>query len=165
MQIVNDIERKIEEAVEKQEEKYTQKYIQDQLKWTRIQKRNEELQKTLDNVPSEFKGQAGELMLFDELHKAFPQDNLIQKTNRVEMPDVVQTIVIENRDKICTQILWDMKTGENITGKDIEKVKKYKYPVCFDFPVGHQRANYALKCGVKHRLDVTATEVSLKEKR
>ena len=39
--------------------------------------------KTLDNVPSEFKGQAGELMLFDELHKAFPQDNLIQKTNGV----------------------------------------------------------------------------------
>ena len=65
-------------------------------------------------------------MLFDELHKAFPQDNLIQKTNRVEMPDVVQTIVIENRDKICTQILWDMKTGENITGKDIEKVKNFK---------------------------------------
>ena len=77
------MERKIEEAVEKQEEKYTQKYIQDQLKWTRIQKRNEELQKTLDNVPSEFKGQAWELMLFDELHKAFPQDNLIQKTNGV----------------------------------------------------------------------------------
>ena len=35
-----------------------------------------------------------------------------------------------------------------------EKVKEYNYPVCFDFPVGHQIDNFALKCGVKHKLDV-----------
>ena len=35
-----------------------------------------------------------------------------------------------------------------------EKVKMYQYPVCFDFPVGHQRNNFALKCGVKHTLSV-----------
>lgn len=35
-----------------------------------------------------------------------------------------------------------------------EKVKEYTYPVCFDFPVGHQRNNYALKCGLRHRLAV-----------
>jgi hypothetical protein len=126
LEAANDIDKKIIEALEKQEEKHRQERSQDQLKWYRIQKRNEELQKTLDNIASEFKGQAGELMLFDEIHKAFPQDNLIQKTNGVEMPDVIQTIVIENGDKICTPIIWDMKTGETITSKDIEKAKKYK---------------------------------------
>ena len=45
----------------------------------------------------------------------------------------------------------------------IEKVKEYKYPVCFDFPVGHQRANFALKCGVRHQLNVDSTKTSLKE--
>lgn len=45
----------------------------------------------------------------------------------------------------------------------LEKIKAYRYPVCFDFPVGHQKNNYALKCGVKHRLSVSANEVSLKE--
>ncbi|HYO23188.1 MAG TPA: LD-carboxypeptidase, partial [Flavisolibacter sp.] len=45
----------------------------------------------------------------------------------------------------------------------LHKVKEYKYPVCFDFPVGHQRANFALKCGVKHRLEVHANSVSLNE--
>ncbi|RZL05423.1 MAG: LD-carboxypeptidase, partial [Pedobacter sp.] len=35
-----------------------------------------------------------------------------------------------------------------------DKVKEYSYPVCFDFPVGHQKNNFALKCGVKHRLEV-----------
>ena len=44
------------------------------------------------------------------------------------------------------------KTLEQIV---MEKVSEYKYPVCFDFPVGHQKANYALKCGVKHTLTVS----------
>jgi muramoyltetrapeptide carboxypeptidase len=44
-----------------------------------------------------------------------------------------------------------------------EKVKEYNYPVCFDFPVGHQKYNMALKCGVLHRLDVKADEVLLEE--
>jgi len=35
-----------------------------------------------------------------------------------------------------------------------EKLQGYNYPVCFNFPVGHQRNNYALKCGVMHELKV-----------
>ncbi|MEO6290811.1 MAG: LD-carboxypeptidase [Ginsengibacter sp.] len=45
----------------------------------------------------------------------------------------------------------------------LEKVKEYNYPVCFNFPVGHQKENYALKCGVKHRLMVNERDVSLSE--
>lgn len=36
----------------------------------------------------------------------------------------------------------------------IEKVKEYTYPVCFDFPIGHQKNNFAIKCGAKHILNV-----------
>ncbi|MEJ7735911.1 MAG: LD-carboxypeptidase [Chitinophagaceae bacterium] len=43
----------------------------------------------------------------------------------------------------------------------LEKVKEYQYPVCFDFPVGHQRNNYALKCGVMHKLVITPNSVIL----
>lgn len=46
----------------------------------------------------------------------------------------------------------------------LEKVKEFNYPVCFDFPVGHQKNNFALKCGLKHQLSVTKTESILKEK-
>lgn len=53
--------------------------------------------------------------------------------------------------------------GRTVQDIVLEKVKKYKYPVCFDFPVGHQRNNYALKCGVKHRLVVKEDQVSLME--
>jgi muramoyltetrapeptide carboxypeptidase len=45
----------------------------------------------------------------------------------------------------------------------LEKLRDYHYPVCFDFPVGHQKNNYALKCGVQHRLDVGMETVRLAE--
>jgi muramoyltetrapeptide carboxypeptidase len=44
-----------------------------------------------------------------------------------------------------------------------EKTKDFKYPVCYGFPVGHQKNNYALKCGVRHQLIVDATGTSLTE--
>lgn len=53
------------------------------------------------------------------------------------------------------------KTVEEIV---LEKIKGYNYPVCFDFPVGHQRNNFALKCGVVHQLVVDSNESRLMEK-
>jgi muramoyltetrapeptide carboxypeptidase len=45
----------------------------------------------------------------------------------------------------------------------LEKIKAYHYPVVFDFPVGHQRANFALKCGVRHQLQITDATANLTE--
>jgi muramoyltetrapeptide carboxypeptidase len=45
----------------------------------------------------------------------------------------------------------------------LEKVKEYDYPVCFDFPVGHQKNNFALKCGVRHKLTVQKQQCTLTE--
>ncbi|NII23480.1 LD-carboxypeptidase [Pseudoflavitalea sp. X16] len=45
----------------------------------------------------------------------------------------------------------------------LEKVKDFSYPVCFDFPVGHQKNNFALKCGVVHKLTVSPEAVTLNE--
>lgn len=53
--------------------------------------------------------------------------------------------------------------GKTIEEIVLEKIKNDKYPVCFDFPVGHQRNNFALKCGVKHRLNIKQNEVKLTE--
>ncbi|MGZ5218725.1 MAG: S66 peptidase family protein, partial [Chitinophagaceae bacterium] len=55
--------------------------------------------------------------------------------------------------------------GKTLEEVVLEKVSAYNYPVCFDFPVGHQKNNFALKCGVKHKLIVqpqhgTLTEIS-----
>ncbi len=53
-------------------------------------------------------------------------------------------------------------------GRDIyrivqERTATFDYPVCFDFPVGHQKNNFALKCGVLHRLSVEQDQVTLQE--
>lgn len=44
-----------------------------------------------------------------------------------------------------------------------EKVSAYKYPVCFGFPVGHQKDNPAIKHGMKHMLTVRKDGVELVE--
>jgi muramoyltetrapeptide carboxypeptidase len=54
------------------------------------------------------------------------------------------------------------KTVEQIV---LDKVTESKYPVCFDFPVGHQKNNFALKCGVMHKLSVHLNECMLTEMR
>lgn len=57
----------------------------------------------------------------------------------------------------------DEPFGKTLQQIVLEKVKEYNYPVCFDFPVGHQKNNFALKCGIKHQLVVNADGVTLKE--
>jgi muramoyltetrapeptide carboxypeptidase len=42
-----------------------------------------------------------------------------------------------------------------------ERIKPYSFPVCFDFPVGHQLENYALRYGMQHVLDVGEGAVTL----
>lgn len=44
--------------------------------------------------------------------------------------------------------------GQSIYEIVMEKVKEYDYPVCFGFPVGHQKDNFALKCGSRYILEV-----------
>jgi muramoyltetrapeptide carboxypeptidase len=42
-------------------------------------------------------------------------------------------------------------------------IKDYTYPVCFDFPVSHEKNNYALKVGVRYELVVATKGVKLRE--
>lgn len=42
-------------------------------------------------------------------------------------------------------------------------IKDLKIPICFGFPVSHEKENVALKVGVKHELKITKDGVSLRE--
>lgn len=62
----------------------------------------------------------------------------------------------------------DNKDTERPFGREVyeiihEHIKDYSYPVCFGFPVSHDKENYALKIGVTHTLKVDADNVLLKE--
>ncbi len=63
----------------------------------------------------------------------------------------------------------DNKDTERPFGKDVyeiihEHVSGYDYPVCFQFPVSHDKENYALKIGVNYSFEVTDDLVVLEEK-
>jgi muramoyltetrapeptide carboxypeptidase len=62
----------------------------------------------------------------------------------------------------------DMKDSDKPFGKNIyeiisELVAEYNYPVCFDFPVSHNKENVALKIGVKYKLSINEEGSILKE--
>ena len=65
--------------------------------------------------------------------------------------------------KIKQQTNYEEEMNKTIFDVVLEKVKEHNYPVCFDFPVGHQYDNYALKCGVTHTFIVNNDGTTLTE--
>ena len=62
----------------------------------------------------------------------------------------------------------DLKDTERPFGKDAYEIirdifESYDYPVCFGFPVGHVKENYALKCGATYKLKIGKEKVVLEE--
>jgi muramoyltetrapeptide carboxypeptidase len=62
----------------------------------------------------------------------------------------------------------DIKDTQTPFGKTAEEiihdlVKEYRFPVCYGFPVSHEKENVALKVGGTYTLVVTNKKVSLKE--
>jgi muramoyltetrapeptide carboxypeptidase len=64
----------------------------------------------------------------------------------------------------------DMKDTERPFGKQMDEILQEvvgdaAYPVCYHFPVSHERENYALKIGIKYKLSVSSELVLLEEGR
>ena len=62
----------------------------------------------------------------------------------------------------------DIKDTDRPFGKTIDEIlhsytQELKVPVCFNFPVSHNKENAALKIGVKYSLNVTKKKVTLAE--
>ena len=62
----------------------------------------------------------------------------------------------------------DNKDTERPFGKSVydiiyEQLGGHKYPICFGFPVSHEKENYAVKIGVKYKLSVTESGSVLQE--
>lgn len=56
----------------------------------------------------------------------------------------------------------DMKDTQLPFGQNVEQilhamVKEYSYPICFGFPVSHEKENYALTCGGTYSLEVRSS--------
>jgi muramoyltetrapeptide carboxypeptidase len=62
----------------------------------------------------------------------------------------------------------DMKDTDRPFGKNAYEIirdflEEFGYPVCYGFPVGHVKENFALKCGADYRLKIGREKVFLEE--
>ena len=76
--------------------------------------------------------------------------------------------ILDNLKGLIIGGFSDMKDTVVPFGTDIHTlihhhIKDYDFPYCFDFPVSHNKENYALKVGGQYRLQVTRKKVVLKE--
>ncbi len=87
-------------------------------------------------------------------------DRMLLQLKRAGKLDKVAGIIFggftDNKDS-------DRPFGKTIDEILAEAVKNIDVPICYNFPVSHNKENYALKVGVEYNLIVGAKKVTLKE--
>jgi muramoyltetrapeptide carboxypeptidase len=111
-------------------------------------------------TPSALKTKGKILFLEDTGEQLYSIDRMFIQLKRCGKLDELAGLVIGG--------FTDMKDTERPFGKTINEIihehtKDLPYPVCFGFPVSHDKENYALKSGVSYKLSVSKTKVKLTE--
>lgn len=106
---------------------------------------------------------AGKILFLEETHEyLYNMDRMLWNLERTGQLKHLKGLIIGAMIRTPQRDPND-EMNKSIYELVMEKVKEYNYPVTFDFPVGHIVENYALKCGVPHRLDVTTIGTTLTE--
>ena len=113
----------------------------------------------LAGTPSDIKTKNKILFIEDIGEYIYNVDRMMYQLKRSGKLDKLAGLVVGKFSDMKDTDLPFGQTAEEVI-RDV--IKEYDYPVCFNFPVSHERENYALKIGVKYSLTVDAI-VSLKE--
>ena len=106
----------------------------------------------------------GKILFLEEVGEyLYSLDRMFMNLKRAGKLSGLKGLIIGGFNKIKTDDPGE-EFGKTVYDIVMEKVENYKYPVCFNFPVGHQKNNYALKCGAMHLLTVRKDTVELVEK-
>ncbi|OQP61392.1 LD-carboxypeptidase [Niastella vici] len=111
-------------------------------------------------TPSDIKTKGRILFLEDVGEYLYNIDRMMRQLKRSGKLDKLAGLIIGG--------FTDTKDTERPFGQNAyeiirEVVKEYDYPVCFGFPVSHDKENYALKVGVGYKLKVSKSKVTLEE--
>jgi len=107
----------------------------------------------------------GKILFLEEVGEyLYSLDRMFNSLQRAHKLDNLAGLIIGGFNRIKPDDPGE-EFGRTVYDIVMEKVKEFKYPVCFGFPVGHQKDNYALKCGVMHQMSVWQAEVTLDEVR
>lgn len=114
---------------------------------------------TLGTV-SEPKTKGRILFLEDIGEYKYSVDRMFYQLKRSGKLDALEGLIIGRFSDVQDT---DRPFGEDIYAIIRNLVQEYDYPVCYNFPVSHEKENYALKIGVGYKLKVTNKKVSLEE--
>jgi len=114
----------------------------------------------LIGTPSDIKTKGRILFIEDIGELIYSTDRMLQQLKRSSKLDMLAGLIIGG--------FTDVKDTDRPFGKTIEEVindivKEYDYPVCFNFPVSHEKENYALKIGAQYMLKIGKKNVQLSE--
>lgn len=115
----------------------------------------------LIGTPSDIKTKDKILFLEDIGEYLYNIDRMLLQLKRAGKLDKLAGLIIGG--------FTDCKDTERPFGKEVyeiihEQVKEFDYPICFGFPVSHEKENYALKVGGQYQLTIEETTVRLTEK-
>ena len=115
----------------------------------------------LIGTPSDIKTKNKLLFIEDIGEMIYSSDRMLYQLKRSGKLDGLAGLIIGG--------FSDVKDTDRPFGKTIwevlnDIVQEYDYPVCFNFPVSHEKENYALKVGVEYQLKIGTKAVQLTEK-
>jgi muramoyltetrapeptide carboxypeptidase len=114
----------------------------------------------LIGTPSDIKTKGKILFIEDIGELIYSIDRMLLQLKRSGKLDELAGLIIGG--------FTDVKDTDRPFGKPIDEVindvvKEYDYPICFNFPVSHEKENYALKVGVQYSLKIGKKKVQLSE--
>jgi muramoyltetrapeptide carboxypeptidase len=114
----------------------------------------------LVGTPSDIKTKGRILFLEDVGEYLYNLDRMLRQLKRSGKLDRLAGLVVGG--------FSDTKDTERPFGETAYEiiynaVREYDYPVCYGFPVSHEKENYALKVGVGYKLKVGKTKTNLEE--
>ncbi|HLO82561.1 MAG TPA: LD-carboxypeptidase [Chitinophagaceae bacterium] len=103
----------------------------------------------------------GRILFLEEVGEyMYSLDRMLMTLKRAGKLSKLKGLVIGGFNKIKTDDAGE-EFGRNLYEVVMSKVAEYSYPVCFGFPIGHQKENYALKHGFNHLLTIRKDGVEL----
>lgn len=114
----------------------------------------------LAGTPSAFNPKNKILFIEDVGEYIYNIDRMLYQLKRAGMFDKLNGLIVGGFTEMKDTTIPFGQTVEEVIR---DAVKEYDFPVCFGFPVGHTRENYALKVGVEFKFEVSTAASVLGE--
>ena len=95
----------------------------------------------------------GKILFIEDIEEyLYKMDRMLLTLKRAGKLDNLAGLVV---GYLTNMLDTERPFGQTIEEMILDKVKKYDYPVCFNFPSGHEQVNHTLTMGEVHKLSVT----------